>query len=54
MVILILLVAGLAVAVAIIQQKNKGLVEQVKHISFQQNQNAGGADPDKKKKKNVN
>ena len=54
MVILILLVAGLAVAVAIIQQKNKGLVEQVKHISFQQNQNAGGADPDLLLKKNVN
>ena len=47
-IILIALVVGLAVVVFIIQQKNKSLVNQVKHISFQQNQNnnAGGADPD--------
>ncbi len=51
-IILIILVAGLAVVVAIIQQQNKGLVEQVKHISFQQNQNTGGADPDLLLKKN--
>ena len=46
-IILIALVVGLAVIVFIIQQKNKSLVNQVKHISFQQNQNnAGTADPD--------
>ena len=48
MVILIGLVAGLAIAVFIIQKSNKSLINQVKHISFQQQQNAGassGADP---------
>ena len=48
-IILVALVVGLAIIVFIIQQKNKSLVNQVKHISFQQNQNAnpaGNADPD--------
>ena len=43
MIILIVLVIGLALLVFIIQQKNKGLSEQVKHISFQQSQNANQA-----------
>ena len=49
--ILICLVVGLFVVAAIIQKKNKSLVDQVKHISFQQNASAnasqtGSADPD--------
>lgn len=47
-VILLLLIGGLAVVVFIFQQKNKSLINQVKHVSFQQN--AGGSntntDPD--------
>ena len=51
MVILIALVVGLTVAVFIIQKSNKSLINQVKHISFQQSQNqnaagSGNADPD--------
>ena len=44
--ILLLLIIGLIVVVIIFQQKNKSLLNQVKHVSFQQNaQNTGSADP---------
>ena len=49
MIILLALVVGLGIIVFIFQQRNKSLINQVKHVSFQQqNQNAGGptADPD--------
>ena len=39
-VILLALIAGLAVVVFIFQQKNKSLMNQVKHVSFQQNAGA--------------
>ena len=48
-IVLLALVIGLAIIVFIIQQQNKSLVNQVKHISFQQNQNINdsyNADPD--------
>jgi len=44
--ILLLLIIGLVVVVFIFQQRNKSLLNQVKHVSFQQNaQNSGSADP---------
>ena len=44
--ILLLLIIGLVVVVFIFQQRNKSLLNQVKHVSFQQNaQNTGSADP---------
>ena len=48
MVILLALVVGLGIIVFIFQQRNKSLINQVKHVSFQQQQNVGGtgADPD--------
>ena len=49
MVILLSLIIGLGIIVFIFQQRNKSLINQVKHVSFQQqNQNVGGpaADPD--------
>ena len=49
MVILLALIVGLGIIVFIFQQRNKSLINQVKHVSFQQqNQNAAGptADPD--------
>ena len=49
MVILLGLIIGLGIIVFIFQQRNKSLINQVKHVSFQQqNQNATGptADPD--------
>lgn len=51
-VILVALAVGLGIIVFIIQRNNKSLINQVKHISFQQNQNAGNADPDLLLKKN--
>jgi hypothetical protein len=44
--ILLLLIIGLVVVVFIFQQRNKSLLNQVKHVSFQQSaQNTGSADP---------
>ena len=44
--ILLLLIIGLVVVVFIFQQRNKSLLNQVKHVSFQQSaQNSGSADP---------
>ena len=43
--ILLLLIIGLVVIVFIFQQRNKSLLNQVKHVSFQQNANSGNADP---------
>ena len=56
MVILLALIVGLGIIVFIFQQRNKSLINQVKHVSFQQNQNAGGpsADPDLLLKKSQN
>ena len=48
-VILLVLIAGLVVVVFIFQQKNKSLLNQVKHVSFQQNAgaiNTSSSDPD--------
>ena len=45
-VILLALIAGLAVVVFIFQQKNKSLMNQVKHVSFQQNPGTTNTDPD--------
>jgi len=46
-IILVVLIIGLFVVVFIFHQRNKSLVNQVKHVSFQQNaqNNVGGADP---------
>ena len=57
--ILVCLVVGLFVVAAIIQNRNKSLVDQVKHISFQQNANSNAtqpanADPDLLLHKNQN
>ncbi|MBQ6284750.1 MAG: hypothetical protein IJK67_00360 [Bacilli bacterium] len=43
--ILLLLIGGLVVIVFIFQQRNKSLLNQVKHVSFQQNTASGNADP---------
>ena len=45
-VILVALIAGLVVVVFIFQQRNKSLLNQVKHVSFQQNAGTTNTDPD--------
>ncbi len=45
-IILILLIAGLVVIVFVVQQRNKSLMDQVKHISFQQNAGSINNNPD--------
>ena len=49
-IILLALIAGLVVLVFIFQQRNKSLLNQVKHVSFQQNSgtaiNTSSSDPD--------
>ena len=45
-VILLALIAGLIVVIFIFQQRNKSLLNQVKHVSFQQNAQASNTDPD--------
>ena len=42
---LVILIAGLVVLVIYFQRRNKSLVNQVKHVSFQQNTSAA-SDPD--------
>ena len=44
--ILIALIGGLVVIVFIFQQRNKSLLNQVKHVSFQQNAGTANADPE--------
>ena len=44
--ILLLLIGGLVVIIFIFQQRNKSLLNQVKHVSFQQNAGTTNADPD--------
>ena len=44
--ILLALIAGLVVIVFIFQQRNKSLLNQVKHVSFQQNAGTANADPE--------
>ena len=44
--ILLLLIGGLVVIVFIFQQRNKSLLNQVKHVSFQQNAGTANADPE--------
>ena len=45
-VIILVLIAGLVVVVFIFQQRNKSLLNQVKHVSFQQNVGTPNTDPD--------
>ena len=45
-IILIILIAGLVVVVFVVQQRNKSLLNQVKHISFQQNVDSINNNPD--------
>ena len=45
-VIILVLIAGLVVVVFIFQQRNKSLLNQVKHVSFQQNVGSPNTDPD--------
>ena len=44
--ILFALIAGLAIVVFIFQQRSKNLLNQVKHVSFQQNAATTNSDPD--------
>ena len=44
--ILLALIVGLVIVVYIFQQRNKSLLNQVKHVSFQQNPAASNTDPD--------
>ena len=45
-IIILVIIAALIVVVFIIQQKNKSLLNQVKHVSFQQNVGTPNTDPD--------
>ena len=45
-VILLVLIGGLVIVVFIFQQRNKSLINQVKHVSFQQNAGGSNTDPD--------
>ena len=44
-VILIAIVIGLVITIFIFQQKNKNLLNQVKHVSFQQTNSNNNVDP---------
>ena len=45
-IIILVIIVALVVVVFIIQQKNKSLLNQVKHVSFQQNVGTPNTDPD--------